>query len=218
MTIDELKKTPLDELMHYGVLGMKWGVRKDQEVRSSTGYSPNEIKIAKNSEIHRMVPKSWADKEREYGGHAYASFLKEDVDHYRKISELFGKNSYVDLSFKTKEVLISPSEKRRVDAFVELMKNDTEFNKSFTKATRNIIVFTPKSDIKKVGLNDKSTNKAYDNFAYLLVSKSELRDPYISKLQKEGYSMVVDDADRKAKLAASPIIIFDRKNSLELQS
>lgn len=157
-------------------------------------------------------------KKKTYSGHAYASYKKEDVSEYRRIARLFGDgDNYVDMTFKAKDIIVSPSKKRRVDEFVKLMDSDPKARQAMVKATRNPLVFMPKNRLNKLD-DPKQAEKAYEKFSYLLVSKKDLRDPYFKQLEKAGYSMVLDDADIRGGISKAPIIVFDRKKSLSLKS
>lgn len=210
-----------NELYHYGVKGMKWGVRRYQNKDGSLTNAgkkryDGDIVIEKGTEIHRIVPKAWVDNEKTYSGHAYASYKNDDVEQYKKFARLLGDgNNYVDMTFKAKDIIVSPSKKRRVDEFVKLMDSNPEARNAMIKATRNPLAFMPKSRLKKLD-DPKQAEKAYEKFAYLLVSKRNLRDPYFKELEKQGYSMIMDDADIRGKISNAPIIVFDRKKSLSL--
>ena len=210
-----------NELYHHGIKGQKWGVRRFQNKDGSLTPAgkkryDDDIVIEKGTEIHRIVPKKWVDKEKTYSGHAYASYKSDDVDQYKKFARLLGDgDNYVDMTFKAKDVIVSPSRKRRVDEFVKLMDSNPEARDAMIKATRNPLVFMPKSRLKKLD-DPKQAEKAYEKFAYLLVSKRNLRDPYFKELEKQGYSMVMDDADIRGNVSKAPIIVFDRKKSLTL--
>ena len=158
----------MSELVHYGVKGMKWGVRRYQNkdgtltAAGKKRYSEDDIVVKKGSEIHRIVPKSWAEKEKTYSGHAYASYKSEDVERYKHFAKLFGGgNNYVDMTFKVKDVIVSPSKKKRVDEFVKLMDEDPKARDAMIKATSflffisrpplynlyNIIILLPRSTV-----------------------------------------------------------------------
>lgn len=84
-----------NNLYHHGVKGQKWGVRRFQNKDGSLTPAgkkryDDDIVIEKGTEIHRIIPKQWADKEKTYSGHAYASYKKEDVEQYKKFARLLG--------------------------------------------------------------------------------------------------------------------------------
>lgn len=207
-------------LAHHGVKGMRWGVRRYQNKDGT--YTPlgkrrkrGDIVIDKGADVHRIVPKTWLENEKKYSGHAYASYKKEDTQRYRDFAKMFGNgDNYVDMTFKAKDLIVSPSRKKRVDEFVKLVDSDPEFRKSLIKNTRNPLVFVPKRKIKDLK-NPKNRDAVYEKFAYLLVSKRDLRDPYFKRLESQGYSMVLDDADIRGGISKAPVIVFDRNKSLK---
>ena len=140
-----------------------------------------------------------------------ASDKKEDIEAYQRYASLFGKNSYVNLEYKVKDILVSPGEKKRVDEFIKLMSKDKQALDTFKKASP--LLFIPKKRLENL-TDPKDIDRAYRRFSYLLVTKPELREAYFNQLKKDGYNMVIDDGDRLAKISSSPIIIFDREKSL----
>lgn len=150
-------------------------------------------------------------------GHAYATFKKEDTERYKHFARLFGNgDNYVDMTFKAKDVIVSPSKQKRVDEFIKLMDSNPTARNALLKSTRSPLCFMLKSTLNKLD-DPKKAEKAFRKFSYLLVSNRDLRDPYFKELEKQGYSMVIDDADAMGGISKSPVIIFDRNKSLEFK-
>lgn len=209
--------TTEDILQHAGIKGMKWGVRKQKPV-SEIKYDTKDVVIKKGSNVHRMIMKANLEKEKDLSGRAYASYKKEDIEKYRKISKMFGTNfgiDYVDMKFKVTKDMVSPSKKKRVDEFIKMIDSDPKDREAMRKSIRNPILMVPKKHLDNLD-NANSADKVYNRFAYALVSNKDLRDPYFKRLEKQGYSMMIDDADVNNKIAKAPIIVFDRKKSLVL--
>ena len=214
------------ELYHHGIKGQKWGVRRFQNEDGSLTPAgkkryddgdDRDIVIKKGDEIHRVIPKDWLEKEKTLSGHAYATFKKEDTERYKHFARLFGDgDNYVDMTFKAKDVIVSPSKKKRVDEFIKLMDSNPDARNALIKSTRSPLTFMPKSTLNKLD-DPKKAEKAFRKFSYFLVSNRVLRYPYFKALEKQGYAMVIDDADAMGGISKSPVIIFDRNKSLEFK-
>lgn len=227
-------------LIHYGVKGMKWGVRKDY------GKSDNKYKRGRNGDIvvkkgtvltrmstvdeEGMIDDSASfmpDKYKEK--HAYASIDGPDADAY--VGHLAVYSDY-KIDYKAKHDLISPGEKKRIDTFMEIFNNDRE------GISRTMAINAPistKDGKDKWTLSDEQREKTYKDvqqsflnmskkdlrskgyyaFCCSLDSSSKTRTAFFDSLKKQGYNFVVDDADRSLQYADMPLIVFDRNKNLK---
>lgn len=116
-------------LEHYGILGMKWGIRRTPE---QLGHH----KIKKGTTMYRVTPK----KNEKMSGKMYVTYLPPDRDFYRG-SYLSGLRKQYGLSddkemyentYNTTEELNIPSRKVLKEAYAEVMKDDKTRTKALT--------------------------------------------------------------------------------------
>ena len=190
---------------------MKWGVRRDQYTDSrATG-----ITLAKDSVIKRVAG---AGDEKQ-AGMKYAAFKPDDIDMYEL---MLGGSEKFNFSYKVKDVLRSPNEKRQFDAFFETVKDMSVSKVAATlkkKSKLSTLRGIEKELTKAVEGNIKSKVRTYDKFVELLYADElePVRKSYFDKLSKEGYNMIIDSSD-KGVISNSPILIFNGSKSLAFVS
>lgn len=201
-----------DILEHYGVKGMRWGVRKDRKTSVKTRTEGFILK--KGSSLNRV---SSITNERNEGK-AYATFKKWDSVGYMARSMPFMRT--FNMNMVVTRDLVAPSKKERIDAFIDLMKKDDSFATSLAEAKSRQEIFGNKKafeDRYKKMSEAQLRAKAYNDLAVNMGFDKKVRDLYFKELKKRGFDMVIDDADAQA-ISHSPIIIFNRENSLKIAS
>jgi hypothetical protein len=235
-----------NELYHYGVLGMKWGVRRYQNkdgTLTNAGkkrYSPGElgrnpvqkgvsvnsdgsISISKGTSLQRLV----SDGSRPLKDITYASVLEYDNAKYVKYiggKGFFGGGRDKVLSIRANEDLKAPSIDEASKIMVDLLTNNPEFRNKFTNSLCNTV-----SDKELVKMNKDPTGtdaKAWYNELNVSMTFSPDFDqnaPFVQKtfsnaLQKKGYNMLRDENDFQNKVAKAPVIILNPQKTLSVVS
>lgn len=202
-----------NELTHYGVLGMKWGVRKADKI----GSRKDGFTIKKGATIYRTTV---TDSEINKTGHAFVSIDKKDALGYMRRGRLFNQAAY-NMTFKVTKDLVAPSMKVRVDEFIKLLDSDDSFRKALATSQAQYQIFSSPDKIKK----KIDQLKTYEEKAKLykralalgVASNAEVREKYLKSLSDLGYNMMIDDADAGI-VSRVPCIVFDRQDSLEVIS
>ena len=210
-------------LAHYGVKGMKWGVRRHHD----------DIVVRKGRKIQR-ISTSKEDTKNPSRAYAYASYLRKDRKKYEKdFSKLLGEGRIVNdpssskknsstykITYRNKNALVSPSFKRRIEYRNKVLegKQGNAIKKEMIKTAKDrfrIIFNRDPSDKEIQAVINQSNERIKQQLFGLTISRSKTaRDAYFQELGKEGYNAVVDDADSYG-YAKSALIILDRYKDLE---
>lgn len=215
------------ELMHYGVKGMKWGVRKkyykshmDSDRTLKKGFTVQNISADGARDLSRNTPTFTSHTEHD--NNAYAG-------RYATSMALRGQQAYKNDLVLTKDVKI-PSQKKAVELFMELYDKDPEgMAKSIGKAYAELDYFHGVAKIRNWNADRRAAkfakkgrdwieSKGYLMFNQTLMATEETtaRDKYFSLLTKKGFGAISDINDVQTGYGADdPIIFINPKRTMK---
>lgn len=202
-----------DELLHYGVVGMKWGVRKDRYVPKGTKY--NRMTSKKNEPVNKRV--KWVSRG------------KHDLKVYNKLASDNHDEYYHD-TYKTTKRLRKAGASTALDTWLSITKkgnlkvkdmlvseinDDSSWKNTVSKGRQYIL--TKKYGDKRLSelkdVNDIAFRAIVSDISYnpkiraYNLEGSPKEKQYFNKLIKKGYDAVVDLTDLTYDAKTSTIIL-----------
>ncbi|ADD81017.1 gp019 [Rhodococcus phage ReqiPoco6] len=171
--------------------------------------------IEKGASLNRVVR---GVDDRALAGRLYVSSLKSDNEMYKAVIPAvqkkfaFGQKQYhsvYQVELETKKRLAMPSQKERVDAFIETIQTPTGRDWMKKNGYKREI---DELNAKEMGL------KAYKKFnKYAGDQGSKMNDAYFNKLKSRGYDALIDDNDAGI-WSKKPMILLSPSSTVKVKS
>ncbi len=183
--------------------------------------STKEVILKRGQEFARITQR----KNETLRDMTYAAYTKEDRARYVSVMAnvqglRFAKRSYkptYEVTLKATKNLKSPSEKVRLDAFVELMSASVipvGLRGKKTLTGREYLARTGlKREVKRLD-NQQLGEKYYHAFVANQFANRPLNTAYFNSIKAKGFNALMDDNDRGI-VADEPIMILDTKGSIK---
>lgn len=223
------EKPSLEEaLVHFGVKGMKWGVRKKAEL------STERRTIAKGHQLQNVSAGKAVDTSgrRIFASHTAKDNLAYRSKYARVLRAISDDETYANTLVTTKKIKVA-SEKDAYDEFKKLYDKDPAgmtrvLAESQEALVRSMFGLGEVANLKTVDANFKTYSKkgedwleksGYDLFTTASgtnLMRKEVADGYYNALAKRGFDAMIDHTDKKAKLADDPIIFLKPKDTVKV--
>jgi len=175
-----------NELKHYGVLGMKWGVIRSEQPgqKKIAEYDTTRDIINKGDTVYRIS----GSKHEQDIGRTFIFANQTDADKYaKKVKELEPRSKVYKLSLKVKDVLVGPSEKERVDTFLDRYKQ-----KSVAEVVDYVKNLAEDQGIHVTDKDDETLTK-YRAYTVAVAKNVDNLGTYVNSRDKQKFSMRRDD-------------------------
>lgn len=124
-------------------------------------------------------------------------------------------DGFQESTYKATKTLLGPSEKARVDAFVQLLDTPAvRLSNGKTITGREYLKRTGLApDIKRLDAQ-RAGLKYYNSFLQYQWQDTPLNSAYFDLVKSKGYNVIADDNDRKV-LTKDPLIILDQSGAVK---
>lgn len=205
--------SPGDALKHFGIKGMRWGVRKEKRLSSHENYNKDFVQ---KEDVYRIIAKEGSRKMSDI---AYVS--TNDIDNNRYIHILNNTVSarlFKDARYE-KQLVLGPTKPlkapsiQKAEKEMQKLYEDSPSFKSFVK--RNALFFGENPSPKKI---NQITNSAMVDDDRLFQGSIKMRKEVKDHFQARGYNSLLDQNDIREGLAKKPLIVFDPEKNLRVVS
>lgn len=210
-----------EELKHYGVQGMKWGVRKDRQTLGRKSL-PGDTVLKKGTTFQRIATGS----NMKYTQGVFLSYKAKDKDFYRgvlgriRITNLIqnqpGEVKLKQLTMTANKDIRIPSKQKRIEELNKLLETDRKdvidlINKGETSSRRSK-GYNP----NKEQYADLTMYQRFNNALALGVKDNPVIAKYYKSLKGQGYDAIPDENDIRLSTAKvrAPVIFFDTMDSI----